>query len=69
MVQGDSQSLGHEDVLQRWLQGALHGLSGVAAVVNDVLVFGVGGTMEEATVNHDNSLLKLLQIQPHAYTT
>eukprot|EP00731_Ephydatia_muelleri_P024692 Em0016g963a len=46
---------------QRRLQGALHGLSGVAVVADDVLVFGVGSTMEEARVNHDDSLLKLLQ--------
>eukprot|EP00731_Ephydatia_muelleri_P009792 Em0005g378a len=46
---------------QRRLQGALHGLSGVAVVADDVLVFGVGSTMEEARVNHDDSLLKLLR--------
>ena len=46
---------------QRRLQGALHGLSGVAVLADDILVFGVGGTTEEARVNHDDSLLKLLQ--------
>ena len=35
------------DEFQRWLEGALHGLSGVAVVADDVLVFGVGDTTEE----------------------
>ena len=53
-------SVGPEE-FQRWLQGALHGLSGGIVVVNDVLVFGVGDILEEVRVNHDYSLLKLLQ--------
>ena len=45
---------------QRRLQHALHGLTGVAVAADDVLVYSVGETMEEARLNHDENLLELL---------
>ena len=45
---------------QRRLQQALHGLTGVAVVADDILVYGVGKAMEEARLNHDANLLQLL---------
>ena len=45
---------------QRHLQQALHGLTGVAVVAEDILVYGVGKTMEEARFNHNANLMQLL---------
>ena len=42
------------------LQHALHGLTGVAVAADDILVYGVGKTMEEARLNHDENLVQLL---------
>ena len=46
---------------QRRLQNALHGIEGVAVVADDILVFGVGTTMEDAIQNHDEALLRVLK--------
>ena len=45
---------------QRRLQPALHGLIGVAVVADDILVYGIGKTMEEVRLNHDANLMQLL---------
>ena len=45
---------------QQRLQIALHGIEGVAVVVDDVLVFGGGKTDEEARQRHDEALVQLL---------
>eukprot|EP00731_Ephydatia_muelleri_P019632 Em0012g457a len=49
---------------QRRLQNALHGIEGVAVVADDILVFGVGTTMEDAIQNHDEALLRVLKRAP-----
>eukprot|EP00731_Ephydatia_muelleri_P025251 Em0017g334a len=49
---------------QRRLQNALHGIEGVAVVADDILVFGVGTTMEDAIQNHDEALLRVLKRGP-----
>ena len=46
---------------QRRLQAALQGLDGVEVVADDVLVYGSGTTEKEATISHDERLVKLLQ--------
>ena len=38
----------------------LDGLEGIQIVADDILVFGKGDTDEEANVDHDNNLEKLL---------
>ena len=45
---------------QQCLQQALHGLTGVAVVADDILVYGIGKTMEEVRLNHDANLMQLL---------
>jgi len=39
----------------------LSGLSGVACIADDVLVYGCGSTVAEAQIDHDRNLLALLQ--------
>ena len=45
---------------QRRLNEALSGLAGIAIVADDVLIYGRGETIEEATLDHDKNLLALL---------
>ena len=45
---------------QRCLQHVLHGLTGVAVIADDILVYGIGKTMEEARLNHNENLVQLL---------
>ena len=40
---------------------ALRGLHGVACIADDVLIYGSGDTVEEAQIDHDNSLIALLK--------
>ena len=46
---------------QRWLHKALEELHGGWTIVDDIIVFGVGATDEEAVVDHDHKLLVLLE--------
>lgn len=46
---------------QRRLHNALEGLAGVRAIADDMLVYGEGATIEEATKDHDRRLASLLQ--------
>ena len=39
----------------------LEGLEGVLDITDDILIYGVGNTEEEASVDHDKKLLKLLE--------
>ena len=46
---------------QRRLHEALEGLDGVRVIADDMLVFGEGATVEEATIDHDRNLTALLE--------
>ena len=46
---------------QRRLHMALEGLEGVRAIADDILVYGVGATQEEAMKDHDVKLRSLLE--------
>ena len=46
---------------QRRLNEALEGLDGTKAIFDDILVYGVGDTDEEALADHDKKLANLLQ--------
>ena len=45
---------------QRRLNEALSGLSGIAVVADDILIYGCGDTLKEATLDHDRKLIALL---------
>ena len=49
------------EIFQKRLCQALEGLNGVSAVADDILVYGVGDTFEEATIDHDAKLQALLE--------
>ena len=46
---------------QRKLNEDLEGLDGVRTIADDIIVFGVGDTNDEAVVDHDRRLLALLE--------
>ena len=46
---------------QRHVQNVIEGLNGVETIADDLLVYGIGTTCEEAVIDHDNSLIDLLQ--------
>ena len=41
------------EIFQKGLHQALEGLMGVACIVDDILVYEVGDTLEEATLDHN----------------
>ena len=49
------------EIFQKRLCQALEGLNGVATVAEDILVYGIGDTFEEATIDHDAKLQALLE--------
>ena len=49
------------EIFQKKLLQALSGLEGVECVADDIIIFGVGDTDEEAMENHDKRLGALLQ--------
>ena len=49
------------EIFQSRLEAALSGLGGVKAIVDDLLVYGEGETMEQAVEQHNARLLALLQ--------
>lgn len=49
------------DVFNAAMQKILDGLNGVISIHDDVTVFGEGDTIEEATLDHDNNLRKLME--------
>ena len=49
------------EIFQKRLHQALEGLLGVACIADDILVYGVGDTLEEAMLNHDQNLASLLE--------
>ena len=48
-------------IFQKRLCQALEGLNGVSAVADDILVYGIGDTIEEATIDHEAKLKGLLE--------
>ena len=46
---------------QRRLNEALSGLQGIAVVADDILIYGCGETIEDATRDHDRKLIELLE--------
>lgn len=44
------------EIFQMKLQEVIQGLEGVECLADDLLVFGVGGTLDEALVNHNRCL-------------
>ena len=55
---GPSVSL---EIFQKRLLQALEGLVGVACIADDILIYGVGDTLEVATQDHDKNLTSLLK--------
>ena len=49
------------EIFQKRLLQALEGLVGVACIADDILIYGVGDTLEEATQDHDKNLTSLLE--------
>ena len=49
------------EIFQKKLQQALDGLEGIECVADDIILFGVGDTKEQAEKDHDRKLEALLQ--------
>ena len=49
------------EIFQARLAAALSGLKGVAFIADDILIFGCGDNVAEATVGHNNNLHALLE--------
>ena len=48
------------EIFQARMHQLLEGLSGVACIADDILVYGCGDTVEEALADHDNRMIALL---------
>ena len=48
------------EIFQARMHQLLEGLSGVACIADDILVYGCGDTVEEALVDHDSNMIALL---------
>ena len=49
------------EIFQKRLHQALEGRLSVACIADDILVYGVGDTLEEATLDHDQNFASLLE--------
>lgn len=49
------------EIFQKRVNQALEGLDGVLDITDDILIYGVGNTEDEANADHDQKLLKLLE--------
>ena len=49
------------EIFQKRLHMALENIEGVVCIADDILVYGVGGTYEQAIKDHDHKLNKLLE--------
>lgn len=49
------------EIFQRKMHEALNGLSGIACIADDILIYGRGESNEEARRDHDNNLVALLE--------
>jgi hypothetical protein len=48
------------EIFQKQVNQALDGLNGIVNIADDILVYGVGETKEDATADHDTKLVNLL---------
>ena len=48
------------EIFQKRLLQALEGLVGIACIADDILIYGVGDILDEATKDHDKNLTSLL---------
>ena len=48
------------EIFQKQVNQALDGLDGIVNIADDILVYGVGETKEDATKDHDGKLINLL---------
>ena len=49
------------EIFQRLMHEALEGLDGIACIADDILIYGSGDTVAEATRDHDRNLIALLR--------
>ena len=49
------------EIFQKRLLQALEGLSGVACIADDILIYGIGDTKADAMADHDQNLRRLLE--------
>ena len=49
------------EIFQKRVNQTLEGLEGVLDITDDILIYGVGNTEEEANLDHDRKLLKFLE--------
>ena len=49
------------EIFQKRVNQALAGLEGVLDIVDDILIYGVGDTEEQANADHDQKLTRLLE--------
>ena len=49
------------EIFQKRVNQALADLEGVLEIVDDVLIYRIGDTEEQANANHDQKLIKLLK--------
>ena len=49
------------EIFMAKMHETLVGLNGIACIAYDILIFGCGETMEEASADHDRNLLSLLE--------
>ena len=49
------------EIFMAKMHETLVGLNGIACIADDILIFGCGETMEEASADHDRNLLSLLE--------
>ena len=54
-------TLANSGILQKRLLQALEGLAGVACRADDILIYGVGDTLDEATREHGKTLTSPLK--------
>ena len=49
------------EIFQKRVNQTLEGIEGVLDITDDILIYGVGNTEEEANLDHDRKLLKFLE--------
>ena len=49
------------EIFQKRVNQILEGLEGILDITDDILIYGVGSTEEEANLDHDQKLMKLLK--------
>ena len=60
VLEEDSSALTSSEIFQKRLLQALEGLVGIACIADDILIYEVGDTLDEATKDHDKNLTSLL---------